>query len=55
MHDNAHGHTSKKDKYFLADNRVKTMDWQAQSSNLNPLQNIWKIIGDRARTLKPKN
>ena len=30
------------------------MDWPAQSADLNPRENILKIIGDRLRTKDPK-
>ena len=40
-------------KSFFADNEVQMMDGEAQSPDLSPIENIWKIIGDRARTKHP--
>ena len=31
------------------------MSWPLQSSNLNPPQNVWKIIGEKTQNRNPKN
>ena len=54
MHDNAPCHTAKKVKSFLLEIRLQVMGWPAQSNTL-PIEYIWKVVGDRARTHDPKN
>ena len=31
------------------------MDWPAKSPDLNPIENVWKVIGERASKKNPKN
>ena len=44
MQDNAHVHTAKKNLQFLERNNYNLLDHPAQSSDLNPLENIWWAI-----------
>ena len=55
MHDNAPCHTAKKVKTFLADKEISVMDWPPQSPDLNPIENLWKIIGEKSMRQNPKN
>ncbi|KAI5085750.1 hypothetical protein C0J45_24213, partial [Silurus meridionalis] len=53
MQDNAPCHTAKQVKHFLKPENIEIMTWSAQSPDLNPVENLWKILGDKVMAKKP--
>lgn len=46
VQDNAPIHTAKETKVFLQQQHFKTLCWPANSPDLNPIENVWKMISD---------
>ncbi len=46
-------HTAKQVKQFLEAKNTEIMKWPAQSPHLNPIENFWKILGDKIMAMKP--
>ena len=51
--DNDPKHTSKKAKKWFADNIINIMEWLPQSSNLNPIENLWTDVKKAVNTCNP--
>lgn len=54
MQDNAPCHKAQK-VMGLFEEGISLMKWPAQSPKLNPIENVWKLIGERAQKRNLKN
>ena len=55
MQDNAPYHKAKTELSFLEKEGIAVMKWPPQSSDMNPLENVWKIIGKKAQNRNSQN
>ena len=53
MQDNAPCHEAKSVLSFLEKERIAVMKWPPQSLDRNPLENVWKIIREKAQNRNP--
>jgi transposase len=53
--DNAPAHTAKTVKKWFKDNGVEVLDWPGNSPDLNPIENLWKILKRKLAQKAPKN
>lgn len=53
QHDNDPKHTSKVVKEFLAQKKVKVLDWPAMSPDLNPIEQIWQLLKVKVKARNP--
>jgi len=50
--DNDPKHKSKRCQEYLAYNNITTIEWPAQSPDLNPIENLWSILDQNTRDRK---
>ena len=42
-------------KIFRSEEDVTIMEWPAQSPDMNPIGNVWKLLNERAKEKNPRN
>ena len=49
QHDNTRPHTARVCTAFLADAGIVVMDWPAKSPHINPVENVWALLGNKVK------
>ena len=52
MQDNALYHSAQSVKTFLSEEDVYVIEWPAQSPDMNPIENVWQLLIERAKKKK---
>ena len=55
MHDGTPSHTARATRALLQANRINAPSWPSLSPDLNPIENIWDVTGQRVRSRVPIN
>ena len=55
MQDNAPCYKAKSVMSYLQQQDFEIMDWPAQSPDLNPIENLWKTLGEKVMARNPLN
>ena len=53
--DSAPCHRAKEVRKFLASAGINQLSWPGNSPDLNPIENCWKVMGNKIAAIKPKN
>jgi hypothetical protein len=53
--DNDPKHTAIIIRNYINNTNLPTMDWPAQSPDLNPIENLWSILDNTTKSRKPQN
>jgi hypothetical protein len=48
-------HCAKIVESWFLENKIKTLDWVAQSPDLNPIEHIWNIMKEKMKNHNPSN
>ena len=55
MHDRAPSHTARIVRAWLERNHVPLLPWIAKGADLNPIENLWSVLGQRVQAKGPRN
>ena len=55
MQNNAPCHTAKSIKTFFTEENLTVMDWPAKSPDMNPIEDVWKLLNERSKNRNPSN
>ena len=55
MQDTAPCHTAKSVKTFLSEEDVNVTEWPAHSPDIDPIENVWKLLNERVKEKNPRN
>ena len=55
MHDGTPSHTARATRALLQANQINVLPWPSLSPDLNPIEHIWDVIGQRVRSRVPLN
>ena len=55
MQDNALCLTAKSVKTFFSEEDIIVMEWPTHSPDINPIENVWKLLNERPKEKNPRN